>query len=485
MKLGELAIEIGVKSDTKKLKETLKHMKELESKISRQISKERELAKATTDEEKALIKKKYALQENIKKTEETINKQQKFSDSIKGSIRNIRNIALAVAGTVTALDRMGNSLLKNNQTFTTFNRTTGIGIDRLNKTTTIAQLSGMNMSPEQVMGDLKGMQQRIFQLGLEGGDTKIFQMLGFNPMGKKPEQIIEALRRRAKTMNAQQLSYALDQLGLSQEWVNVLVMGDKQYERLQKKSKELNLSEEQRRKLAMLTARQQENNMRFAKIRDEFLIAILPHIQKIMEWVAKVTQNLIEDEGKLKQIGTSLGNIAKIMLAISAINLFKNSLLGAKGLLAMLSGGGLLELLGGKAIGKGVAKTGLGKVLGGIGLKTAGKFGAKMGLRAAGMAIPGLNILMGGWLIWDLIQAGKSIKDALSEVAETIQDGAEDFEQAEEDMENMLSPVESNATSFLNRNIKAMFTNNFYNNPQPAGQVSSEMATLINRYAGA
>lgn len=41
MKLGELAIEIGVKSDIKKLKETHKAMKELEARISRQIRMEK------------------------------------------------------------------------------------------------------------------------------------------------------------------------------------------------------------------------------------------------------------------------------------------------------------------------------------------------------------------------------------------------------------------------------------------------------------
>lgn len=458
MKLGELFVELGVKGDTKKLKETLKQMKEAEEKITRQIKKEQELTKATTEEQKALIKKKYALQEDISKTQQAIEKKQKFNNTIKSSIANIRNVAMAVTGAVVALDRMGNALLKNNQAYMTFNRSTGIGFDRLNKMTTVAQLSGMNMSPEQVMSDIQGMQQRLYRTALEGGDTKIFQMLGFNPLGMKSEQLIDKLRSRIRGMSAQQITYTLEELGLSQEWVNVLTKSDKKYKEMLAKSKELTLSTSQRKKLDSLVAQQQETNLRFTKVMNELLIQILPYVQKIMSAFINWVQPIAENEKACKSILKSLGDILKIMLVMKGINIFAGAL---KGL------GGILGGLG---------------LTGGLGAKGLGKIAGKGALRGLGLAIPGLNLLMGGWLIYDIVKAGLSIKDALSDTAKNIQNGAEELE--DEINKDEYVPPESNATSFLNRNIKAMFTNNFYNNPQPAGQVSSEMATLIGRYAG-
>ena len=74
MKLGELFIELGTKGNTKELEKTLKQLKEAEKKTAAQIKLNKDLAKATTDEEKALIKKNYAQKQEIASTEKVINK---------------------------------------------------------------------------------------------------------------------------------------------------------------------------------------------------------------------------------------------------------------------------------------------------------------------------------------------------------------------------------------------------------------------------
>ena len=59
MNLGEFIIKIGTQGDTKALDEAIKKMSEAEKKTRKQIKLMQDLAKATSDEEKALIDARY------------------------------------------------------------------------------------------------------------------------------------------------------------------------------------------------------------------------------------------------------------------------------------------------------------------------------------------------------------------------------------------------------------------------------------------
>ena len=53
MNVGEFFIQLGINSDTKELKQTIKELEDAERKTARLIKREKELEKATSEEQKA------------------------------------------------------------------------------------------------------------------------------------------------------------------------------------------------------------------------------------------------------------------------------------------------------------------------------------------------------------------------------------------------------------------------------------------------
>ena len=465
MNLGEFIIQIGTQGDTKELQKTIKRLEEAEKKSRGLISYLKKLNQATTEQEKALIKKNYAQQVEIDKLNKTKQNQDALNNTMRSGIKTAFSMVGALAATVTMLDRMGNSLLKANQMYITFGKQTDLSITRLNKMAGIARLSGMNLSAEQVAGDLQGLQQRIFRMGVTGEGSGIFAQLGMNPMGMSPDKFILALRQRLKGQSGQAKSYILNELGLSQEWLNVLDLSNDKFSEYLKMSKELQLTEQERKKLASYTFKQQKNNMRFELAKQKFLISIMPAVQNLMEVTSKIALNLTN---AFEKNPPAWLNAVKDVLLLFAASKVINGIKALKGLLAFgglslagagakggaaLAGGGLLGLFG-----KGAAKTGAK-----IGASAAIKGGLGTASNFMGVAGIILKAALGVWAIYDIVRPFF------------------DKEKEDDENDNMLEPAEA-ATNYQYHNVKSNMTNNFFNNPQPQQAVINELTNVIDRY---
>lgn len=459
MKLGELFINLGVQGDTKKLKEALKDMQEAEKKTARLIAKEKALSEATTDEQKALIKKNFALKEEIEETQKLITANEEHERRIKGTIgATMKMIGVITAGVI-ALDRMGNSLIKNNQAYITFNQQTGLSINRLNRMSTLAQLSGAGMSAEQVMGDLQGLQQRIFELGLTGQGSQAFAMLGFNPMGMKSDQVIMALRQRLKGLSAEQKSYFLNQLGLSQEWLNVINLSDEKFKDYLKTSKELTLSDKERNRLAKYNELQQKNNMRWELAKQKLLITFLPIVQRIMEVMSKITLAFSSFTEK-RPTG--------LMLLLSALTL--------------LAGGQVFKTV--KAIAD-LIKVGVMGSIVGIGTKTTAKAGGGLLAGFLGKQVAKKGLLAGGGLLAGSVASGGilPVLIGIAGVLWTIWDVINAFfhkEEEKDEQEDLLSDIDTGGR-YVYHNVNANMTNNFNGVERPTQVAMNEFRIAYER----
>jgi len=453
MKLGELFIELGITGDIKPLKQALSGMDAAKIKTKLLTKYLKDLKNATSDGEKALIKKNFAQKISNINTIESLK-------AGAGLLMQTAKIVTVLGAAAVAFDRLGNSLLKSNQQFINFTQQTGISIDRLNRLAGVAKLSGMNLSAEQVAGDLSSLEQRIFKLGLTGEGSGIFAQLGMNPLGMKSDQFIGALRQRMKGLSEVQKSYILDSLGLSREWLNVLNLTDSEYADLIKQSKELQLTEKERKELAKYTAMQQKNNMRFELAKQRFLKAIMPAVIKIMDATSQIALNLANALGdeKIRTVIKDAALFMTVMATQAALfsSALKPILKGLLGLFGLGKGkglmGGLLGLLGLNA-GAGLFNYGTKKALVG----TLGKGAAKGLLRTVGLAIPFVDILMVLWLIYDIIKAFFGKKDK------------EDQEQP--------SPIDDSA-GYSYRALNSSIVNHFHNNPVPQQEVINNLTYL-------
>ena len=481
MNLGEFIIKIGTQGDTKELDKAIDKLKAAEKETRRQIKLQKELNQATTEHEKALIKENYAQQNKIDKLQDAKNKQNAFNSSMINGIMTAMKMVGAIGATVTMLDRMGNSLLKANQMYMTFGQQTDISISRLRRAAGVARLAGMNMSPEQVAGDISGLQHKIFRFERFGEGAQTFGKLGINPRGMKADQLILSLRSALKGYTGQIKSEYLDELGLSQEWLTVLNLTNEQFKDYLKTADELQLTEEERKELAKYTYQQQKNNMRWELAKQKLLIAIMPMVQQIMEVTSKAALefskfindnpsvlNLIRDVLILftgaKMISTirAVNDMVKGLKALGALGLAGGLVKGAAKGTGAVAGAGLL---GGIFAKKGFRKF-LGKTLG----KGAAKFAARQAMAAgvgAGTGGAGLPFAEGALALWGIWEIGKDIFDFLKTKDE----------KDEEKEKQLTEPVET-GTRYAYHTMNSNMTNNFFNNPQPAKETLREMVGI-------
>lgn len=456
MNLGEFIIKIGTQGDTKALDEAIKKMSEAEKKTRKQIKLMQDLAKATSDEEKALIQKNAAQQDELEGLKAAKAEHDALNSSVQKNIMSALKFVGVIGATVTMFDRMGNSLLKSNQQYITFEKQSGISIGRLNKMAGLAQLSGMNLSPEQVMGDLQNLQQKFYEFGL-GKGTGIFAQMGINPLGMKADDFMPVLRQRLKGESAATKSYILSSLGLSQEWLNVIDLSDEKFKEYLKTSKELQLTEKERKQLAEYTAQQQKNNMKWELAKQKLLISIMPMVQKIMDVVSEVSvkvANMLEKK-------PAWLNLVKDILLILA---------GGKVLKAL---SGLTPLVTGLFGGMGKTMGALGRVAGRKGLKTAlGMAGKRL---LGGVAGFGFGPVVGA--VFTIASGILFVKDIYDLIAEWF--GKKD---QEENMDAISPDPDEGGQRYNYNNVNAAMTNNFFNNPQPVSETINQLNAAVNRY---
>lgn len=473
MNIGEFIIKIGTQGDTKGLDEAIKKMSEAEKKTRKQIKIIRDLAKATSEQEKELIKKNAAQQDELDGLRAVKKEQDALNNTIKTNITTAFKYIGAISATVTMLDRLGNSLIKSNQAYITFEKQTGISSSRLMRMSTLAQLSGSGMNPEQIAGDLKSLQRRMFEFRL-GKGAGTFAQLGINPMGMKSDDFIKVLRHRLRGRSADFKSYMLDQLGLSQEWLHIIDLTDDKFKQYLQDSQKLTLSTKERNKLAQLSEQQQRNNMKWELAKQKLLIAIMPLVQKIMDWASDIAvkiTNVLEKNPEWLNVLRDILIMFTGTKLIGATTAIINTVKAIKGLLGigLLTGAGKAGkgLLGGALLGKLIGKTG-GKGLARLAAsRGAGAAVGMLGKRAVA-GIPYIGpIIAGGLLFYD--------------VAKGLWDWWHNKDKEQEDEDLLPEPTETEPR-YSYHNIKSTMTNNFFNNPIPATVAVNQLDMAVARY---
>ena len=451
MNLGEFIIKIGTQADIKELDKAIQKVEDAEKKTRRLITYLKELSEASSDHEKRLIKKNFVYQLEADKLKAVTQEQKALSDSMQKTIMSTMKMVGAIKLGIIVLDRMGNSLLKANQMYMTFEKQSGISITRLNRMAGIAQMAGTGLSPEQVAGDIQSLQHKIFRFERFGENAKTFGMLGINPRGMDSDKLILSLRKSLSRYNGRVKSEILQELGLSQEWLNVLDLSEEKFNEYLKTSSKLQLTEKERKKLAEYNAKQQQNNMRWELAKNKLLLSVVPLVQQIME----VTSKAALEFAKFLQSKPQWLNVLRDVLILMT----GGKLIGViTALTKLLAGGGIAKLLTplGAAIGvKGIGKAG----------KTAGGFLAKRGAGMLGGLAGGpigaiFSIAMGIWTIVDLFKL---------------------FNNKQEQQQEEITPdPDEGSPRYQYHNVKSNMTNNFFNNPQPAKEAIEQLSKYHN-----
>lgn len=241
----------------------------------------------------------------------------KADNSLKSIIGTAGKVATAVIAATVALDRMANSLARNNQEFINFNRQTGLSLDKMQSIATAGMLVDYNFDPSTAMSSLQALESNLAQIRLGEGNIAPFQILGISPVGKDATQIIDDLREAIKGIDDMTAVNLIQQMGLSPQFISILRMSKEEMNGL---NKELMLTPEERTALQQYSMELRKIHMEFALLKDRALIAIMPALNKFLDGLAAISEMFLNIGKGLQNVWNWLGKfkigVAALALAI-------------------------------------------------------------------------------------------------------------------------------------------------------------------------
>lgn len=300
--LGELFVELGVVGDVKPLEKALGTMKEAVKQIDKEIAANKrllryknDLAKATSESEKKIIKENFVKEiqkektlDEINSTQKVINGKQELAGKISSLVTGIGVFVGALAGAAFALNRLTNELVQSNQAMLNLTRTTDIAQSTFQKWGGIGKLLRVEDADQQ----LAGLNERLFDLMLTGQGARGFQLAGVNPIGQDANGVLEQLRARISGMNDTAASYLLQQMGLDPKMLHLLRMSRAEFEALGQTIQKYQLTPEQSHQIQQMNMQLQIAGLKLKYLKDRAILAIMPYWVKFVEMIAKGAEAL-------------------------------------------------------------------------------------------------------------------------------------------------------------------------------------------------
>lgn len=223
-----------------------------------------------------------------KKLKKSQNSSNNLKGSIKGIIGVIVGIAGAVAGAYYALDKLTDSLAKNNLQWLNLTRQSDIALSTFQKWGTIGKIVGVDNAAQQ----LENLNQKIFNLRLTGEGAKGFQMAGIMPTNA--EDVLEQLRGRIAGMSNTSATYLLQQMGLDPKMITLLRMGREEWEQYLEVQNRYTLNKDQREEIDRLNRQLEVARIKMQYLKDKAILAIMPAFTKFAKAIARVTELLVK-----------------------------------------------------------------------------------------------------------------------------------------------------------------------------------------------
>ena len=336
MKLGELIIELGTKGNTKELEKTLSQLKDAEKKTAAQIKLNKDLAKATSEEEKKLIRKNHAQKEEIALTEKTIKKNNERNKSIKAGIKGFSTFISAVSLAIGVLDRFINVSAKSNQNLLTLSKTSGVNLNTINKYTSAARSLNYNVSRETVAQSFASLSNNLRRLQTGEDVNTIPGALGllagvggksFNAYGMNSSQFMGALREGIQGVNDEWATDILGRLGLSPDLLPMLRMSKSEFSKVSNRF----LDEKQIKEQQILALELQKQRDELVRAKETLEIQLIPIITQIYQEIIPILPELINFTKDLTSLVKELISILRpIVTALDKILKHLNRFFGGE-----------------------------------------------------------------------------------------------------------------------------------------------------------
>lgn len=234
---------------------------------------------------------------------------EEFDKKIESIAKNMRNMALAASAAIFAIDRFTESATRASIAIGNFALQTGLSAEKLQQWQYAAQMSNMAMDADQTATSIKNLQQALLEIRMGGGNPEAFRWLGVNPMNKDAFKVIEELRGSVKKLDPAFASMYLKQIGLNENWLNVLKLTDEEFANLMEKAPVRSNAYIKAMEAAGKMSR--EFRIQFKLMLENVVEKGLPLLKKFYEGLAQGISMVTNISTAALKIGTQLAEVWK------------------------------------------------------------------------------------------------------------------------------------------------------------------------------
>ncbi len=155
-----------------------------------------------------------------------------FSTSLGSTRKKTLKLSAAITAAIFLLDRFIDSSVRGAVALSNFTIQTGLLSDQLQRFQIAGQLSDISLSVDQITSSIRGLQSKLADIKLGGGNIFPFQLLGISVKGKDAFEVLEEVRDRIKGLSPDVAVNILSKLGLGPGFLNVLKLSREEFNKL-------------------------------------------------------------------------------------------------------------------------------------------------------------------------------------------------------------------------------------------------------------
>lgn len=252
----------------------------------------------------------------------------KFEGSLLALPKRFAVVAAAAAGALFAIDKFTESSIRSATALRNFTMQTGESAQKLQQWQNAAQLANLGASAEDVSGSIMALEQNIAAIKLGGGNIAPFQMLGVNPF-TDAFSVLDQLRDRVQGLDRGVAVNLMQQMGISPEMINVLMLSSEEFERFNDVIKK---TPEQVKALNKLGVEIKFLKMQFTQWKDTLVADLSPALISITKFLAKLLESMGAIAGMIFDLIRGFFDLASGLAAATGS---VNALAIAAGILAL------------------------------------------------------------------------------------------------------------------------------------------------------
>ncbi len=219
-------------------------------------------------------------------------------------------MTVAVTGLTIAMKKMITTSLESAVVLKNFQIQTGLSREEFQKWRFVSEQN--DVSGQELISTIKGIQQAQAAIRLGGGNIKPFQLLGISPT-EDPFQVLEQLRGKIKNLDPAIASSVLGQMGIGDNFLNVLKNSNLEFGKL---NKQFLLSRKEQDTLIQLNKSFKDLGFALRGIRNRFIALITPEIISFFKAVKNNFLAIIDIGKYLVGLVNEFKGLAKIIAIV-------------------------------------------------------------------------------------------------------------------------------------------------------------------------